>query len=141
MAEDTLMALDVLTGASFDDRVICPQCFTKVPRGLFEIHSTQHADPCIKMEDVEAGRGGRAELPETFPIQAFPIRGAQPLRKYLGGLSESHSAMQADPPSFYNAGDSSAERKRSIEDLKNNAGKYQQRRKKGQLGVCSPFLA
>ena len=135
-----MMAFDVLTGA-IDDRVMCPQCFTKVPRGLFEIHSTQHADRPMKMEDVEAGRGGRAELPETFRIQAYPIRGAKPLRKFMGDLPESEPAMQADPPSFWNAGDSSAERKRSIEDLKSNAGKYQQRRKKGQLGVRPPYPA
>lgn len=118
-----------------EGNVLCLECYTKVPRSLLEIHSTQHKHGIRIKEESDAGRGGRAELPESFQVQAYPIKGAQPVHKFLGDLPESASLTTALPQAFWNAGDSSAERKRSIEDLKNNDGRYRQRRKKGQLGV------
>lgn len=133
MAEDDLWDADWAFPNVMEGNVLCLECYTKVPRGLLDTHSTQHKYGTRIKEESDAGRGGRAELPESFQVQAYPI--TQPVHKFLGDLPKSASLTTALPQAFWNAGDSSAERKRSIEDLKNNAGQYRQRRKKGQLGV------
>lgn len=137
MAENDLffMDADYLLPNAIDENFQCLECYEKVPRSLLEVHSAQHEDGVHIKKESDAGRGGRAERSESFVVQPYSIKSAQPRYQFLGGLPKTPSVTAAPPQSFWDAGDSSAERKRSIEDLKNNADKYRQLRKKGQLGV------
>ena len=128
---------------------MCFECFTEVPRSDWSDHLTQHAFGLSVFEKYD-GRGGRATFPsvrqrDPYRVRSEPIKcpiqpinpPSRPLRRAQGNItSTSRNAFAFAnpdiPESVWNAGDSSQERKKSIEDLRKKECHYG---KPGQLGV------
>ena len=129
---------------------MCFVCFTEVPKTDWSDHLTQHAFGVNAVEKYD-GRGGRAAIPSVrqrnpSPSRSEPIKllfqPINPETRQLGGTRASIASIRRDafafanpdnPESVWNAGDSSQERKKSIEDLRKKECHYG---KPGQLGVC-----